>query len=242
MNGPRLLRAFRHASQLPEVWRCIRTLDDRGAVIAAYLGIRALEYPYEFRTPAGDIITLENFHDLVTAWILFYRREYRVDQSCQTIIDVGANVGMFTLLAAREAPASRIIALEPFPSTRARLEAHVARNGLADRVVCRPWALAGSDGSRVMDDDGALPSQSRGLFEAGTTHTGTPVVALSLATFWEREGIADADLLKLDIEGAGHELIAATPPEALRRAQAICLEYHPNGPKDELFAGFGERG
>lgn len=240
-GGFALGRVLRNVGRLPEVWRCLRQSDDGPALIAAYLGLRALPYPYEFRTPFGDAMTLTTPHDLVTAWVLFYRREYQVDPSCRIVVDAGANIGTFSLLAARVAPESRILALEPFPDTRRRLEAHIARNGLGDRVRCLPWALGKSDGTRRMDDS-AVPDQSRGLFGEGTADQGVAVEAVRLETFWEREGLDRVDLLKMDIEGSEHEVIHSTPPEVLRRARAIALEYHNNAPKAPLFARLREAG
>jgi FkbM family methyltransferase len=232
---PRPLHALRHAARAPELWSCIRQSADWRALMAAYLGLRPLRYPYEFRTRRGDVLTLECFHDLVTAWIIFFRHEYDVDPSCRTIVDAGANIGAFSLYAARAATGSRIVALEPFPDTRARLEAHVERNGLADRVACRPWALARADATRHMDGSN-VPSTSRGMLgDDSPGGGGVPIEAITLATLWDREGIDRAHLLKMDIEGAEHEVIRNTSPDILRRAAAIALEYHPNGSKSALF-------
>jgi FkbM family methyltransferase len=241
MSMPRSLRVIRHASRAPELWQCVRQSADWGDLIGGYLGFWRLRYPHEFRTRFGDVLTLEDFHDLVTAWIIFFRREYEVDPACQTIIDAGANIGAFSLFAARAAAGARIIALEPFPATRARLEAHLARNALGERVACRPWALGRADGSRRMNDSGG-PSQSRGLFAAELPEGGVPVEAITLATLWEREQLDRVDLLKMDIEGGEHEVIGAAPLEVLRRAAAIALEYHPNGSKSALFARLAEAG
>jgi FkbM family methyltransferase len=236
-----ILSGVRHLSRAVEIWRCLRQSNDAANVIASYLGVRVPDYPLDFQTPYGDVMTLADFHDLVTAWILFYRREYRIDPRCRVIIDAGANIGAFTLLAARVAPASRVIALEPFPETRARLEGHLARNALSDRVFARPWALSQSDAIRHMND-ACLPSQSRGLLSDKAPGSGVAVEAIRLTTLWEREGIDRVDLLKMDIEGAEHEVVLSTPPEVLRRARSIALEYHPNAPKGPLFARFREAG
>jgi hypothetical protein len=33
----------------------------------------------------GEVLTLNNFHDLVTAWIIFFRHEYDVDARYRTV-------------------------------------------------------------------------------------------------------------------------------------------------------------
>jgi FkbM family methyltransferase len=180
-------------------------------------------------------MTLETFHDLITFWIIFFRKEYVVDEKTHTIVDAGANIGTFSLFAARTAPDARIVALEPFPTTRARLESHVKRNGLANRVECRPWALAGSEGRRFMlgADE---PSQFRGLSEAGQGEEGVVVEAVTLERLLDRTGLECVDLLKMDIEGSEHEVLLSTSDKVLHRFKSIALEYHPNRRKQVLFA------
>ncbi len=118
----RFAKLFGSLHRYPEILRCVRRSDAWPALIGGYLGLRPLRFPREFRTPYGDRMTLETFHDLVTVWVVFFRDEYPVDLSHRRIIDAGANIGSFSLLAARVAPEARIIALEPFPATRARRE------------------------------------------------------------------------------------------------------------------------
>lgn len=55
-----------------------------------------------------------------------------------TFLDVGANIGYFSLLAARAVgPTGRVIAFEPVPSVADRLEANLRRNGLDNVEVVR---------------------------------------------------------------------------------------------------------
>jgi len=61
-------------------------------------------------------------------------------------VDLGANVGSYTLLACG-AIGARGWAFEPVPGTYARLEANVRLNGLDDRVTCVNRAIGASPGS-----------------------------------------------------------------------------------------------
>jgi FkbM family methyltransferase len=216
-----------------EIVRCALLSPEWASLALGYLGLAKLGYPRTFSTRQGDRLRLENMHDLITAWIIFFRREYSVLPDARVIVDAGANIGAFSLYAARQAPHARIVALEPFPSTASRLRSTIEANGLASRIVWREWALGASDGLARMDD-AAAPSQSRGLLADGTAN-GLPVETLSLGTFFERERLDHVDLLKMDIEGSEHQVFSHAPPDVLRRVDRIALEYHPNGSKASLF-------
>ena len=62
-----------------------------------------------------------------------------------TVIDVGANIGLFTLWALAEAPTSRVIAIEPAPATFALL----GRNLRAASADTRVSALMLGVGSEI---------------------------------------------------------------------------------------------
>jgi FkbM family methyltransferase len=240
MGRPRYAAILDNVGRSPEVLRCIRISPDWITLVSTYLGFRRLSLPNRFRTRSGDTIVLESFHDLVTAWIIYCRREYTVRPEDRVIVDAGANIGVFTLYAARRAPHSRLVAIEPFQSTRERLEQTIASNGLVNRVKVTELALARSDSLRLMYDKEA-PSQLRGMLPSDATD-GVSVEAVSLETLLDREGLRDVDLLKMDIEGAEHEVLAGASPTALARIRRISLEYHPNGSKEELFRALTDAG
>ena len=65
----------------------------------------------------------------------------------QTVLDVGAFVGHYSLLAARRVgPNGRVIAIEPAPTTRRILVEHLVLNDLLDRVDVWPFAVGSSNG------------------------------------------------------------------------------------------------
>jgi FkbM family methyltransferase len=233
MNVDRALRGLRHVRRIGEVASCVHGSPEWWSLVPGYLGLAGLTYPRTFSTRTGASLRLETFHDLVTAWIIFFRREYRVDPKARFIVDAGANIGAFSLYAALHARDARVLALEPFPSTAARLRSTIETNGLASRVSMRPWALSGADGTkRMLDGDG--PSQSRGTMDDGASD-GLAVEGVSLATLFEREKIERVDLLKMDIEGAEHDVLMSAPTEILQRVGTLALEYHPNASKEPLF-------
>lgn len=61
-------------------------------------------------------------------------------------VDIGANQGLYSLIAAQNPCCRKIIAFEPVPQTHARLAANVALNGGAERTVLHACAISDSVG------------------------------------------------------------------------------------------------
>jgi FkbM family methyltransferase len=133
----------------------------------------------------------------------------------ERVVDGGANVGAFAILAA--CAGAEVVAYEPHPPTFAALESNTA--GLA--VRCVRAALVGeapADGTVAFTAGASADTQGR----VGGDGPSLEVPAVTLA-----DAIGDrCDLLKLDCEGAEFELLAATPVEILGRAGRIACEVH----------------
>ena len=130
------------------------------------------------------------------------------------VVDVGANVGVFSVLAASSG--ASVTAYEPHPETFAHLE----RNTAGLPVHCVQAAVVAADPPAGMV---ALATSE----ESDTRHRlgerGIEVAAVAVA---EVIG-AGCDLLKIDCEGAEFELLDGAPPEAWRAVRRIACEAHP---------------
>jgi len=238
--------AWRHLDRAPELWRCALGARRPVSAALAYLGWRPWNAPRTLVLRGGGTVRLESYEDLVTAWIIFFRREYRLPRRAATVLDVGANIGCFSLYAARRLPAARLVSVEPFPPSFLRLGETLQRNRLASRVTAWPLGVAAATGSRIIPADGA-PSQSLGMAPAGQPVTGgTPIDVVSLDELTSRAcaslGTDVIDFVKMDVEGAEHEAVAAAPAAALRRIGALAMEYHPNGDREALFRALASGG
>jgi FkbM family methyltransferase len=109
--------------------------------------------------------------------------------------DVGANVGFYTLLAARKA--ARVIAVEPVPDNLRFLEKHILLNGITNVQVLS--AAAGQKCGRESFCCGG--NRSTGHLGSGTYE----VDVLTLDSMCERFGAPD--VIKIDVEGAEHSVL-----------------------------------
>jgi FkbM family methyltransferase len=139
-----------------------------------------------------------------------------------TVIDVGANVGVFALHSA--AAGAQVIAVEPNADAYRRLRAAVKANGLEARIVTINAAVGAEAGRGRM----VVP---RGQSVLGFVDTSSPrsgadhVVVITLDDLIARRQIERIDLLKIDVEGAEYEVLRGST-RALRLVDRVIFEYH----------------
>jgi FkbM family methyltransferase len=235
-----ILKALRNVSRTPEILRCVAQTSQWAHVTAAYLGISRLQYPFILRLRTGEQVNVEELTDLKAFWQIFLRRVYRVDSTDRAIVDLGANIGVFTLYAARCATQAKIFSVEPFPSTFRRLVNNVRNHQLETRVTCLNFAAAGSSGERLMPD-APVPSQRRALSSVASStkiSTGPQVTGKTLEAMFDENRLSHVDLVKVDIEGSEYEVFLSTPSNILVRIDRISMEYHGDSApysKQQLF-------
>mgnify|MGYP005861051507 CR=1 FL=1 len=151
----------------------------------------------------------DNLHDRMT----FVHRELPAAKWCGRLfpphdgefffVDIGANVGVFTLRAiAHYGDLARILAIEPHPVMRERLRANVALNHSAVRI--ESVAVGDRCGDMILsqpsDSNFGLTSlhPDAGGDRARAAYT---VTVDTLVAILARNGVRRIDLLKIDIEG-----------------------------------------
>ena len=119
----------------------------------------------------------------------------------RVFIDVGANIGYYSLLVARNCPSCRVIAIEAFPPTVVRLRHHVSINNLRNiRIV--PQAVADGEGSLCLHYAGDNNQGATSILPTGTDAEVVEVPCSTLPHLLTAEEIASIRLVKIDVEGA----------------------------------------
>ncbi|MGX1742663.1 FkbM family methyltransferase [Bosea sp. NPDC055353] len=119
-----------------------------------------------------------------------------------TFIDIGANIGAYSLfVAARAGRGARILAVEPQPEIFARLAFNIAQNpfGTVKAVAC---ALADKPGELTLFIDSTNRGESSVRILNSSAGTSVKVPAMTLLSLVEGEGYERIDAVKLDVEGA----------------------------------------
>ena len=119
-----------------------------------------------------------------------------------TFIDIGANIGAYSLfVAARAGRSARILAVEPQPEIFARLAFNIAQNpfGTVKAVAC---ALADKAGELTLFIDTVNRGESSVRILNSSNATAVKVPAMTLLSLVQGEGYDRIDAIKLDVEGA----------------------------------------
>jgi FkbM family methyltransferase len=102
----------------------------------------------QYRAIPQDLIARALYWKGVEAWESATIRTFRkVVRTAESFLDIGANSGFYTLLAAAERPNIRCDAFEPVPRIYKRLCEHIELNGFANRCRAHNVALSDSVGT-----------------------------------------------------------------------------------------------
>lgn len=190
------------------------------------LGYPAAEVTTRFRgssltVPTGDVT-------LVPGLIGGYYEQIELDvfqQVCETslvVVDVGANVGLFTCLAANRVPAGgQVVAFEPIPANLHYLRHNIEQNGYAGRVDLQAQAVGEDNGTvDIFLVKGSIGTHSVSARNAMDSSESVSVRMVNLDTYAAQTGLARLDALKVDVEGyEGH---------VLRGAMTVLKQYRPS--------------
>ncbi|MGZ4787898.1 MAG: FkbM family methyltransferase [Terriglobales bacterium] len=171
------------------------------------------------RDPIGQAIYLYGCYDYPVTKLV----ESLIEPG-MVFFDIGANAGLFSLLAATKC--ERVYAFEPLPSNLRRMRRNIKINGLRNVSILEK-AVGDREATATLyvpeSDNSGLASLT---YMAGAKSIEVPVITLD--KFVQQKRLARVDLMKIDIEGA--EVMAFEGAgELLSRADApdVIFEAHP---------------
>lgn len=142
------------------------------------------------------------------------------------VIDVGANVGFYTVLAARHLRRGRVLAAEPTAAAFRRLEANLAHNGVADRVIAFHGLIGAKAGVGTIH---VVPGREEYSSVGGLVH---PSIAAepsvretlpvqSIDALVDEHGLRPR-FIKIDVEG-GEEAVLDGAEQTLAKMRPVIL-------------------
>lgn len=167
-------------------------------------------------------------HDPITVFVIFIRQDYGKIPQGATVVDIGANNGVFVLYAIEQG-AKKIYAFEPNSSAYSCLQKNISTNQLQNIVTASQLAVTSNAGQQVKFPKAAsvynaiLSEDSNDAFEIVHT-TSLPVIC---------QPIDHIDVIKIDCEGAEYDILFNSTEKEFYKIHEIKLEYH-RGQLDDL--------
>lgn len=149
------------------------------------------------------------------------------------VIDIGANVGYFSLFILNKFPQAKVFSFEPMPVNFKLLNKYKNENPSLDFNIFNK-AVSNTNETIVLayNADDSFTTSATIFDNSGQSDT-AEVSAITLASIIEENKLDKIDLLKLDCEGSEYKILYQCPDNQFKRISAICLETHKGENENE---------
>jgi FkbM family methyltransferase len=197
----------------------------------------SLKYPFlaniSLRECGSDLAT---YHEIAVEEV--YGSVLRAVENFQTVIDLGANVGLAALYFACKSPSCRVLCVGPNRETYDLLSQNVRELNRSGRCQTLRAAVWGTHRRLVFDQKSPADRYSTFAVRPAAATEPSDVEGYTMAEILDYSGFDCVDLLKVDIEGAERELFSAQDLSWLARVGAIAIEFHGDS---RLATGFDDK-
>jgi FkbM family methyltransferase len=186
---------------------------------------KRLEYRngYVFDAP-GESTVIEIIDEII------YKKDYNPKGFTigpdDIVVDIGANIGIFSVYAAKKAKA--VYAVEPFPENVSFIKKNAKNNKLKNITTIH---------AAVSDKKGKINlfisniSAGHLIFNkhsGGSLSEYVTVPSVTLAEIMKKHNLKKIDFLKIDREGAEGQIIKSLSEIDLQKISKITMEFHDN--------------
>jgi len=177
--------------------------------------------------------TLRNLMDL---WVLtetYIKKDYQTYgikiETDWTIIDIGAGIGDFSVLAAQKSLTNQVYAIEPFLESYNLMKKNINQNKIKNISISN---LAISNSKYLtLNINRSNPLNNK---TCQTDKNGRRLQSISLQKFMKINKINQCNLLKCDCEGAEFDIFKNLTSRTFKKIDNIVLEYHHFNPDHKL--------
>jgi FkbM family methyltransferase len=204
-------------------------------ILALKLSPWSSRRPLRLRLKDGKVVVVRGFWTLFLFDEIFIQHCYDAPDVLSggpydAVIDIGANIGLFTIRSKQLWPDARILAVEPHPDNFANLLEHIRFNNLSG-------VTAFAEG--VADECGCLelsvsPRNIGGhtMYKKPDSDESISVPVSTLHNLMERAGIGEGRILmKVDCEGCEFPLLNGLNQALASRFEVIIFE-----PEEDLYS------
>ena len=209
---------LKHLLYIPKI---IARIKNWVPFLLNYIGLKNQPQTYYLRN--GIKLKTNEGVDSETISVIFIKTDYGKIKDNSQIIDIGANIGVFSIYAVSTSKYTTVYAYEPMPKCFQLLLENIKINKYEKKII--PFELGVT-----------LKKEKRKLFLVGGSPFNTiytdkqnnfiEINCIGLKDIFDTNKINRCDLLKIDCEGAEFEILYNTPIEYFSKIQEIRLEYH----------------
>jgi len=176
------------------------------------------------RTDSTDLMALTH------VWLIgeYSKNDFQIKKT-DTVIDVGAHIGLFSLYASQKCTEGKIFAFEPIKENYKILESNKKLNNLSN-IQSENCAISESTTKITLYQNNDQAGHSKFV----KTDNPIEVTSKSLNNFFKEKKIEYVNLLKLDCEGSEYEIIDSLEDEYFKNIEKMIIEYHLADSNPEL--------
>ena len=210
-------KIFKNWYIYPKVY--YKLINDKFVIFKTKTGLRI-----KIRVRSTDLMALTN------VWMI---NEYDVEDfeinTNDTVVDIGAHIGLFSLLVSQLCKTGKIFSFEPIRENFDLLVSNLDLNHIENVF---PFNVGISKNSGKLNLFLNNDQSAHSIFPKGSESI--TVESTSLQKIFDEKKISACKLLKLDCEGAEYDIIDSLPAEYLDKIQNMAIEYHLADTKPEL--------
>jgi len=214
------LGALKHLFYIPFI---IFKIKNWWPFLLTYLGFKNGANIYKFRN--GLQIKTNKGIEVTPIVETFIKKEYGKIKDDSIIIDIGANLGAFSIFAVSTLQNTKVYAYEPVPESYDLLLENIKLNKFNEKILPFKLGVGAKKEKRKL----FLPAGGSifcSFYSDKNNEEFLEINIISLKDIFDENKIEHCDLLKSDCEGAEFEIFYNTPDRYFEKIKEIRLEYH----------------
>lgn len=155
---------------------------------------------------------------------------YSSIQDSYIVIDIGANIGVFSIFTAKAANKVKVFAYEPTPDVFRRFVKNIKINNLEGNIFPFQLGVTGETGERELffysgGSIGNTLTPSKDNFSIYKRDS-VIIKTITLKDIFNDNNLDKCDFLKINCEGAEYEILFNTPVKYFKKIGSIVMNYH----------------
>lgn len=190
-----------------------------------------LKNDFEIKVPRKMLPPFkESFFDRV---YLRHIPKDRFESAAPKVLDIGANVGYFSLFILSQFPKAKVIAFEPMPFNYDQLANYKNSYPALDWTLENKAVSSNRDGITLFSSTVDQFSTMASVFNEDGKGEEINVETVVFSDVLEAHGLDDIDLMKLDCEGSEYAIIYGMSDDQFALVKNFTIETHPGQSGDQ---------